>query len=188
MSPGWQNAQITDGSQRSGTEVRLWQTVFVAKGFFTSSSLFCPSVEVTALLPPPLSPPILSATWFYFPDSFRVHARLRARSPSSLSPTQVPNTWLRRIRTRDRELRLAQKVTGKTAARRSARHVHVWSRCMAFRQMVKVSLHTVNTPHSWTSMSLLIYLAASPFGCGVTHRQIIQPTRGGRFQLRRFDF
>lgn len=81
----------------------------------------------------------------------------------SFPPTQVPNTWLRRIRTRDRELRLAQKVTGKTAARRSARRAHAWSR---FRQMVKVSLHAVNTPRSWTSLSLLIYLAASPFGYG----------------------
>lgn len=83
------------------------------KGVFTSSSRFWPSVEVAALLPPPLSlspsfPPRSFISWI---RSACTLSSAHAHRPLSL-PTQVPNTWLRRIRTRDRELRLAQKVTG----------------------------------------------------------------------------
>lgn len=72
---------------------------------------------------------------------------------------QVPDTWLRRIRTRDWELRFTQKVAEKNHRNRAWNTFVV--RCMTFRQMVKVSLYAANMLRfSKIFLFLLISLAA----------------------------
>lgn len=60
MSPGWQNTQITDGSQLSGTKVRIHcdETLTAAGGFFLPPAL-CPHPSFPQRSTPslPFSPP-----------------------------------------------------------------------------------------------------------------------------------
>lgn len=79
MSPGWQNTQITDGSQLSGTKVRIhfYETLSATEGF---------SPPVSFLTPPPSRgrrPPIRSHLLSSRPLVFsrRAAAPRHARSP-----------------------------------------------------------------------------------------------------------
>lgn len=180
MSPGWQNTQITDGSQLSGTKVCVLKTVIVAKGFFTLNYAACFCLSYSQCSPfPSLSFPILSFLFYLTLHMFQCNPHklfgictislqigtkplfcsqscCKKHLVSVSFNPQVPNTWLWWIWTCDWELCLAQKVAEKNHCNWAW---NTFIRCMTFRQMVKVSLYATNMLHFLNScVSWFIWL------------------------------